>query len=163
MSDSIATAPPVQPQQPKKKHTVRNVLLVIFVLMIAAFAGCAALINGAVESADKALTAEQANDTPTVIAEGKAFEHDIWAVKSGWAVQESQFGTTIKGVQAELTGKTADVPMLTFTLDKENRVLASIDCTGPKAQPGQVVRLNSCIADGKIKGVYDTVTVADTF
>lgn len=152
--------PETAPAQPKKKHTFRNIMLVMLGLFIAAFAGCAALIGGAVEEADKAISAEEKNDKPTKITEGKAFEHDIWAVKGGWKIKRGPLGATVTGLRAELTGDAADSPLLTFTLNKGKQVLASIDCTGPKAQPGQVVRLNNCIPDGKATG-YDSVSVAD--
>ena len=148
------------PQQPKKKHTFRNIMLVVLALFIAAFAGCAALIGGAVEEADKAIKAEAANNKPSEVTEGEAFEHDIWSVKPGWKIKPGPLGATVVGLRAELTGDTADAPLLTFTLDKGKQVMASIDCTGPQAQPGQVVRIGDCIPDGKAKG-YDTVTVRD--
>lgn len=57
---ATATAPPV-PE--KKSHTLRNVLLVILALIVLTFVGCVALVGGAVNEADKAIS--QSSDTGT--------------------------------------------------------------------------------------------------
>jgi len=49
--------------QPKKKHTTRNVLLTLGVLILLAFAGCVALVGGAVNEANKP-------DTPGSVSQG---------------------------------------------------------------------------------------------
>ena len=46
------------PEPPKKKHTLRNVLLVLAALALAGIAGCAALLGSAAESVDDALDEE---------------------------------------------------------------------------------------------------------
>jgi hypothetical protein len=45
---------PQYTQPPKKKHTLRNVLLVILLLFVLAIGGCMALIAGAANEVDKA-------------------------------------------------------------------------------------------------------------
>lgn len=149
------------PAQPKKKHTVRNIFLILFALFVLSVGGCMALIGGAASEMDKAMNEEAANDKPSKVTEGKAFEHDIWSVKSGWSVKGGMLGADIKGLRAEHIGDSVDTPMLTFTLDKGNKVLASIDCSGPEAQPGQIVKL-TCMPAGKASG-YQSITVRDLF
>ncbi|RNL64379.1 hypothetical protein EFK50_07595 [Nocardioides marmoriginsengisoli] len=46
--------------QPKKKHTVRNVLLIMIVVFVAGIAGCLALIGGAANEIDKAIKEDDA-------------------------------------------------------------------------------------------------------
>lgn len=152
------------PQPPKKRHTVRNVLLVVAALMIAAMAGCAALLGSAAESVDDALDAEAKNDKPSPVAEGKAFEHDIWSVQSGWKVKRERFtgDTTIKGLRAENTGESADHSMLTFTLERGSKVLASVDCTSDRAEPGQSIKL-TCISTDKMPKRFGSISVRDSW
>lgn len=154
------TNPQYQPQ-PKKKHTVRNVFLILVGLSIAAFAGCTALIGGALEEADDAVSAEEENDKPSRVVEGKAFEHDIWAVKPGWRVVNGPLGdATIKGLRVEHIGDEQDTAMLTFQAERGKKVLANIECTGNEVQPGQVVRMSCLGTGGAVKGNYK-LTVKD--
>ena len=46
--------------KPKKKHTVRNVILIIIVLFVAGTAGCLALIGGAANEIDKSIKRDDA-------------------------------------------------------------------------------------------------------
>lgn len=151
-------------QPPKKKHTVRNVVLALIGVGVLGFAGCAALVGSAVDDVDDALQEEAKNDRPHPIGEGEAFTHDIWKAKPGWKIKVGGplEMVRIRGLRVENVGDSADTAMLTFTLDRGKNVLASIDCSSPQAQPGQVVRM-SCIGDDAPKGDWNTVTVRDVF
>lgn len=151
-------------QPPKKKHTLRNVVLILLGVGILAFAGCAALVGSAVDEVDDALEKEAKNDRPQPIEEGAAFTHDIWQAKAGWRIKVGGplDMVEIKGLRVENVGGTADTALLTFTLDRGKNVLASMDCSSPEAQPDQVVRM-SCIGDDVPKGKWDTITVKDAF
>jgi len=48
------------PNIPKKKHTVRNILLIIVVIFVAGTAGCIALIGGAANEIDKSIKKDDA-------------------------------------------------------------------------------------------------------
>lgn len=150
------------PQPPKKKHTLRNVLLILLGCFVLFVGGCVALIGSAADEASKALDEEAKNDKPTVIEEGAAFTHDIWKAQDGWTINAGgAVGMVeIKGLRVKNIGDNADTALLTFTLDRGNNVLAAIECSSPEAQPGQVVRM-SCVGDEAPAGEWDTVTVKD--
>jgi len=147
---------------PKKKHTVRNVILVILGLFILAFAGCMALFAGAVNEVDKAIKEEQANDKPRVVAEGKAFTHDSYGAESGWKVVNERFGgATIKGLRLTNTTDGARTALLTFRFYKGNENLAEVECSSNQLQPGEVSKMDCVSMDGDFPKGYDTIKVSD--
>lgn len=162
MSDTTppqGPGPYVYAPPPKKKHTVRNVLLVLVGLCVAGVAGCAALLGSAVESIDD----EAKHDKPSEVVEGKAFEHDIWKVRRGWQVTSDGLGgVTIKGMRAKLTGDSADTAMFTIQLNRGHDVLASLDCTGSEVEPGQSAPL-SCFSADDMPKKWGSVTVQDSW
>jgi hypothetical protein len=154
-----------------RKHLATNRVLTWFgvgtslgaiVLGIIGLVILANAVDDAVDEIDSALAEEAANDRPTQIAEGAAFTHDIWNVQDGWRLTGDRFGASIGHLKAELAGDSADSPLLTFDVKRGREVLASIDCTGPRVQPGEIARL-SCVSGEKIRGDYDTITVRDMF
>jgi len=73
---------------PKKKHTTRNVLLVLGVLVLLAFAGCVALVGDAVNEASKP-------DVPGSVSQGLGANDATADVVLGQAVRdESTFWIT---------------------------------------------------------------------
>ena len=166
--------PPAQPYPPqayyqgpppKKKHTVRNVLLVLVLLFILFVGGCMALIAGAANEVDKALDSELANDKPRVVAAGKAFEHDGYAVAAGWRVQPEQFGgATIKGMKVTLKddqGLSGRSALLTFRLYDGKTVVSEIECTSNEMQQGETSAMDCFSLETKKVGDWDTIKVAD--
>ena|GEM_PF-3572561 len=119
-------------------------------------------VDDAVDEIDAALADEAANDRPSEVAEGVGFTHDIWKVQDDWHLTSDQFGSSIGHLKAELVGRSADTPMLTFDVKRGREVIASIDCTGPRVQPSEVARL-TCVSADRFRGNYDTVTVRDMF
>lgn len=148
---------------PKKKHTVRNVILILCALAIAGFVGCTALVGSAFNEADKAVKKHDENKKPHDITEGKAFSHDVWEGSSGWKVTVGGPLDTadVEGLKLTNTGDKADTPFLTFNLDDGDNVLASIDCHGAEAEPGQTVRMQ-CVDDDAPDGEWESVSVQTT-
>lgn len=159
------TAPQGTHQQvspPKKKHTVRNVILVILGLMILAFAGCLALVGGVANEVDKAIEEEQANDKPVEVAEGKAFTHDDFEAAAGWKVANEKFGgATIKGLRVTNNAGEARTAMLTFRFYKGNENLAEVECSSNELQTGEVSKMDCVSFDSKFPKGYDTIKVSD--
>lgn len=153
---------------PKKKHTVRNVLLVLVLLLILIVGGCFAIFGAAVNEADKAINNETKNDTPTVVEEGAAFDHDGFAVAKGWNVKADQFGgatisgmkVTLKDDQGQTSGRTA---LLTFRLYQGKTVVSEIMCSGNSVQEGETTKMDCSSMDSGKLGKWDTIKVADTF
>ncbi|MEN8705253.1 MAG: hypothetical protein ABF306_03860 [Nocardioides marinisabuli] len=157
-----------QPGPPaKKKHTVRNVLLILALLFVLVVGGCVALVGGAINEADKALNEEAENDKPTAVAEGEAFEHDGYVADKGWNVAEEQFGgATVEGLRLtleddqEVNGRTA---LLTFRLYNGNEVVSEIQCSTNEMQEGESSRADCTSLDTKDLGKWDTIKVSDAF
>jgi hypothetical protein len=159
----------LQGPPPKKKHTVRNIFLILIGLFILFVGGCMALIGGAATQVDKAIKDEQANDKPTDVAVGKAFEHDGYSVAGGWSLGKEKFinTATIKGLKvsnvkndASTTGgRTA---LLTFRLYSGTENLAEIICTGKELQEGESSAMD-CTSTDKLPKKFEKIRVADVF
>jgi hypothetical protein len=154
-----------------RKHIATNRVLTWFgvatslgaiVLGVIGLVILASAVDDAVDEIDSALADEAANNRPTEIVEGAGFTHDIWKVQDGWRLTGGQFGSSIEHLKAELVGESADSPLLTFDVKRGREVIASIDCTGPRVQPGEIARL-SCLPNGTIRGGYDSITIRDMF
>ena len=160
---AYAPAPP-----PKKKHTLRNVLLILVLLAVLFVGGCFAILGAAVNEADKALDEEAKNDVPTAVEEGAAFDHDGFVVAKGWSVQPEQFGgATIKNATVTLEddqdmteGRNA---LLTFRLYDGKTVVSEIMCNANQMQEGESSRMDCTSLDTEKLGNYDTIKVSDTW
>src|SRR4051812_9517020 len=84
--------PGYPPPAPKKKHTVRNVLLIVGALFILLFAGCVAFIGGVANEVDKAIKEDQANSAPHPVDEGASFTIGKYTVKDGWSIGKDVLG-----------------------------------------------------------------------
>lgn len=161
-------ATPYPQQLPRKRHTLRNVLLVVALLMVLAVGGCFALLAVAVDEADKAIHEELKNDTPTAVEEGAAFEHDGFSIASGWKVRDEEFGgATITGLKLTLTddqGQTSGRDaLLTFRLYDGKNVVTEIDCNGNSMQEGETTAMDCFSLDSKEIGSWDTIKVSDAW
>jgi hypothetical protein len=149
---------------PKKKHTVRNVFLVLFGLFILMLGGCMALVGGAVSEVDKAIQEEAANDKPTTVAEGAAFTHDGYEAEGGWMVAKERFaGTSIKGLRVTNSADEARSALLTFRFYDGNEVVGEVECTSNQMQSAEASRLDCISFDSKPVRSFDTIKVSDMF
>jgi hypothetical protein len=158
---------PLQQPQPKKKHTVRNVILAVLALGILGMAGCMALVVGGANEVANSIE-EDANkpggtDNPLAITEGKAFEVDGFTYKSGWSIGEDAFGDlAIKGLKVTNNRDDKDSALVEIKLWKGTEVRALSDCTTEPIAVGTTVTL-SCVSADKMPHGYDKVTINDTF
>ncbi len=153
---------PFQYQPPKKKHPLRNVLLVLGVLGVLFCGGCLAVTGVFVNEVDKAIEEEEANDKPKTVEPGKAFQHDGYAVDAGWSVGTDTFGTTIKGPRVTNDGDSARSALLTFSFYDGTEVVGEVSCNSNELQPGDSSKLD-CLGDDAIKTNYDEIRVVDLF
>lgn len=156
---------PYQPQPVKKKHTVRNVLLIILALGILCIGGCFAILGAAVNEAGKAMDDETKNDTPTKVTEGGAFTHDGFKVAAGWKVKREQFGgVSLSGVKVTNASKDNQrSALLTFTFYKGTENLAEVECSSNELQAGESSGMQCFSTAEKFPSGYDTIKVADAF
>jgi hypothetical protein len=147
---------------PKKKHTVRNILLVLVLLFVLFIGGCMALLGTAANEIDKSIKDEEANDKPTAVAAGKAFTHDDFKVDAGWKVSKDGLGgVTIEGLRVTNDSKEARTALFDFTFYKGKENLAEVTCSSNELQGGESSKLD-CFGDDFPVG-YKTIKVADSF
>ncbi|WP_158648000.1 hypothetical protein [Nocardioides houyundeii] len=158
-----------QPQPPpKKKHTLRNVLLLLVLVFVLFIGGCIALVGGAANEVakeiDKSVAAEAENDKPKPVVEGKAFTHDGFNVASGWTVTKDGLGgVTIEGGKVTNDNEDARSALLTFTFYKGKENLAEVECSSNELQAGESSKLDCVSFDSEFPTGYKTIKVADAF
>lgn len=169
-----AATPPSAPtsQGPEKKsHTFRNVILVILALIVLSFAGCIALLGGAVNEADKAIKNSEAKDeepggpdNPLTIKEGQAFEVSGFEYKAGWKVVDDGIGDVgIEGLRVTNNRDTKDGAIVEIKFLKgDDEVVALADCTTEQIPEGQTTKVD-CVSADKLPKNYDKITINDTF
>lgn len=152
---------------PKKKHTVRNVILVILALCILGFAGCMAMVVGGANEVSKSIE-KNANkvggdSNPMAITAGKAFEVDGFKYAAGWKVGKDALGdVTVTGLKVTNNRATKDSALVEIKFWKGTEVLALTDCTTEPIGPKTTVTLSCTGTDPMPKG-YDKITINDTF
>jgi len=161
MSTSVA------PTKPKKKHTVRNVLLGIVLLSVLFVGGCIALIGGVASEVDKAIDADAnkagGTDNPMKIEPGEAFEVDGFKYASGWSLKRDAVGDAeVAGLKVTNERDDRDSALVEIKLWRGSEVVALIDCTTEPIQAGTTVTLGCFSADDMPKK-YDKVTINDAF
>lgn len=153
--------------KPKKKHTVRNVILISIVVFIALVGGCMALIGGAANEVSKSIE-EDANkpggtNNPLTISPGKPFEVDGFNYAAGWKVTKNAFGDAeIKGLKVTNNRDDRDSSLVEIKFWKGSEVLALVDCTTEPIGVGTTVRLG-CVSGDKLPARYDKITINDSF
>jgi hypothetical protein len=164
----MAEAAPVQ-QQPKKKHTVRNVVIAVLVVFILFVAGCMALLGSAANEVSKSIDASiEADkqpggpDNPMKIIPGKAFEVSGFEYAPGWNVGEDFGYVSVNGLKVTNNRDDKDSALVELKFWKGNEVLALADCTTEPIAVGTTTGVDCTSAD-KLPKDYDKVTINDTF
>ena len=156
---------PTEP--PKKKHTVRNILLIFVLLTGLGIAGCAALVGGAANEVSKSIEADAnkagGTDNPLTIEQGKAFEVDGFKYAAGWSIGKDALGDLdVKGLKVTNNRDDKDSALVEIKLWKGTEVVALTDCTTEPIGVGTTVSL-SCVSADKLPKGYDKITINDTF
>jgi hypothetical protein len=166
MSQQVPQQPHVQYQpqfqQPKKKHTARNVFIVIGVLFLLGVGGCFAIVGAVGNSVSKSIDEDASKNAPRAVTVGTAFTLGKHSTLAGWTVTKNELG------MFAVTGKVKNVSDVTSTafihfkfLNATGEVLGNVDCNSADLEPGQTQVLN-CIPDGKF-AKYTKVTAEATF
>lgn len=162
---------PAQYQQPKKSHTLRNVLLVFLGIFILGFGACAVVVGTAAnevgKSIDKAVAKDSkpgGPDNPMEIKEGKAFEVQGFKYDAGWKLKKKDMldSFAVKGLKVTNLRGEKDSALVEIKLMKGNEVVALADCTTDPIQPDNKVKVQ-CISTDPLPKKYDTITINDTF
>lgn len=153
--------------QPKQKHTVRNVLLILIAVAVLFMAGCTALVvvgvGGAVDDATKADKAPGGPDNPLEIAEGKAFSVNDFDYAAGWSISKDALGDVqVKGLKVTNGRGEKDSAIVEIKFWNGSEVLAVTDCSTEPIAPDTTTSL-TCISGDKLPKSYDKVTINDSF
>lgn len=180
LGESVSQNQPYPPQQypegynypppPKKKNTLRNVLLGIIAVSVLFIGGCLAVLGMAAnevgKSINESIEADQepgGPDNPLAIEPGKAFEVSGFNYAPGWKVGRDAFGD-VKITRLKVTNNRddKDSALVEIKFWKGNEVRALADCTTEPIAPGTTVTLG-CLSADKLPKSYDKVTINDTF
>jgi hypothetical protein len=151
---------------PKKTRTGLKIFLGVIAFGFIALVGMIVLVGTAANEVSKSIEAEQANDKPFVVTEGKAFEHDGYRVAAGWKITSEKYtGLTITGLKVtnvDHSTATDDSPMLTFSLWKGNQNLVEIEASGNALAKGQSTMMDSySLSETQKVPAYDAIKVKD--
>lgn len=157
--------PQFQPQ--KKKHTVRNVLLVLAVVFVLGVAGCVAIVgsvgNELAKQAEAPSTQTVPSDrnAPRPVSVGKAFTIGKHQTLAGWTVKEELGMFSVSGKVKNVSESTSTA-FFHIKFLKGNDVLGNVQCNSSDLEPGQTEVLN-CVPNGNYTKSYDKITAEATF
>jgi len=154
----------------KKRHTLRNVLLVLITISVLFIGGCLALVGGAANEVSKSIDKEEAKDqepggpdNPLTIEEGEKFSVSGFDYAAGWKIADDGLGSVdIKGLKVTNNRDDKDSALVEIKFMQGNEVLALTDCTTEPVAVGQTTTL-SCISADNLPKKYDRITINDTF
>lgn len=146
---------------PKKKHTARNVFIVLTVLFVLGVGGCLAFVGAVGNEASKDLGSEQSRNAPRDVSVGKAFTIGKHETAAGWKVQNEAGMFTVVGKAKNVSDTTSTAFVHFKFLSASGEVLGNVDCNSSDLEPGQTQELN-CIPDGKYQK-WAKVTAEATF
>ncbi|NMN94747.1 hypothetical protein [Antrihabitans stalactiti] len=153
--------------KPKKKHTVRNVLIGVIIGFILLVGGCFALVGGVANeiSNDIKDDAEKPGGTnnPLTIVAGRGFEVDGFKYADGWTLGAGALGDIeIGGLKVTNNRDKRDSSLVEIKLWSGTEVLGKADCTTEPINVGTTVTLN-CFSGDDLPANYDKVTINDSF
>lgn len=157
--------PPVYqaPPPPKKKHTARNVFIVIAVLAVLGIGGCVAIVGSIGNEVSKSVSADAEKNKPIEVKPGVAFERGKHQTLAGWKVsKDAALGGFLVTGSVKNTSDTTSTAFIHFKfIDAKGTVLGNVSCNSGDLEPGQTQALN-CIPDGAY-GKYAKITAEATF
>lgn len=104
---------------------------------------------------------ERGLDTPTEVAVGSAFEHDDFAIASGWRVGREAWGdVTITDLSVSNQRGDRRTAVLVFRFYRGKRVLAEVNCSSYQMQEGETSPM-VCYSGNDFPDGYDAVKVSD--
>jgi hypothetical protein len=157
-----APPPPQYFQPPKKRHTVRNVFLVLGVLFVLGVGGCIAVVASVSNEVAKSADTGTEKNAPRDVTAGKAFTIGKHETLAGWTIKKNELGMfSVEGKVKNVSNTTSTAFVHLKFLAADGEVLGNVSCNSSDLEPAQTQVLN-CIPDGKF-GKYAKVTAEATF
>lgn len=152
---------------PKKKHTVRNVILVLLGLFILFMGGCMALIGGAANEVSKSIdeheNQEGGSNNPITLEVGEAFTIGDTSYAGGWTVKNDVLGSAeVKGLKVTNNGEESDYPSVEFRFWNGNTMLAEVSCGLLEEVPAGTTQKLDCSGDESLPAKYEKLTVQNS-
>jgi len=154
--------PTAYPQPPKKKHTVRNVFLVLLVICVLGMGGCVAFLASAGNELAKSVDDSTARSEPQEVTVGKAFSIGKHQTLAGWTVSSEAGMFSVAGKVTNVSDSTSTAFLHFKFVSKTGEVLGNVQCNSSDLEPKQTQVLN-CIPDGQFSKAYAKVTAEATF
>ncbi|QBR91403.1 hypothetical protein [Nocardioides euryhalodurans] len=156
-----------QAPPPKKKHTVRNVLLILAAVFVLFVGGCLAIVGTAANEVSKAIERGEneagGRSNPVTITEGEAFEVRGFEYAAGWRVGKDAMGyINVSKLKVTNNRESSDSALVEIKFWKGSEVLALTDCTTEPIEVGTTTQVD-CLAADKLPRSYDKITINDTF
>ncbi|MEH3033629.1 MAG: hypothetical protein PGN07_06240 [Aeromicrobium erythreum] len=148
---------------PRKKHTVRNVLVLFTVLVVAGAVGIAYLVGRTADGVKNVVENSKASGPakPVTVQEGAAFEIDGYRYAAGWKVSADELGDLqITDLEATNQGNVVSSPSISITFLSGGQEVASADCLG-KSVDVDDTREVSCGSTDDLPTDYDSIRVED--
>ena len=154
--------PMAYPRLPKKKHTVRNVFLVLLVASVLSIGGCMAFLASAGNELAKSVDESTARNAPQEVTVGKAFSVGKHQTLAGWTVSSEAGMFSVAGKVTNVSDMTSTAFLHFKFVSKTGEVLGNVQCNSSDLEPGQTQALN-CVPDGQFSKAYAKVTAEATF
>ncbi len=153
---------PAQFQPPRKKHTVRNVFLVLLAFCLLGVGGCVAFVASAGNELAESVGESAARSEPREVSVGKAFSIGKHQTLAGWTVSNEAGMFSVAGKVKNVSDSTSTAFVHFKFLSKGGEVLGNVQCSSSDLEPGQTQVL-TCISDGRFSKAYAKVTAEATF
>lgn len=162
-----AWAPNPNLPKPKKKHTVRNVILVILALGILFMGGCMALIGGAANEISKSIDEHEnqkgGSNNPITLKVGESFTIGDTSYAEGWTVKNDVLDSAeVKGLKVTNNGEESDYPSVEFRFWNGTTMLAEVSCGLLEEVPAGTTQVLDCSGDEPLPAKYEKLTVQNS-
>lgn len=151
----------------KKKHTVRNVVLVLLALAVLFIGGCMALVGGAANEISKSIDEHEnqkgGSNNPITLTVGEGFSIGDTEYAAGWKVKNNVLDMAdIQGLSVTNNGDDSDYPSVDFRFWNGKTMLAEVTCGLLEEVPAGTTQKLDCSGDEPVPAKYEKLTVQNS-
>lgn len=154
---------PNDPRPVKKKHTVRNVLILLVVLVLAIGVGLAVVIGKTAKDAKDVVENSKIDGPsgPVDVEVGKAFRIDGYTFAAGWKVSADELGDLqVTDLRATNNGNVVSSASISISFLRDGKEVASADCLAQSIDVDESDDV-ACGSTDDLPTDYDSVRVED--
>ncbi len=151
----------------KKKHTLRNVILVLLALGILMVGGCMALVGGAANEISKSIDEHEnqkgGSKNPITLTVGEGFTIGDIDYAKGWTVENDVLDSAdVLGLKVTNNSEDADYPSVEFRFWNGTEMLAEVSCGLLEEVPAGTTQKLDCTGDEPLPAKYEKLTVQNS-